>query len=90
MVLSFLISMFFISGCQNGVDTSINPEVKCVIGGCSGQVCTTEERAEGLVTTCEYREEYSCLKLSNCGFFNGECGWEQNDEYLECMDGVGG
>jgi len=90
MVLSFLISVFFISGCQSNIDIPIDSGVKCVIGGCSSQVCTTEERAKGLVTTCEYREEYSCLKLSNCGFFDGKCGWEETPEYLQCLDGVRG
>jgi len=29
----------------------------CIVGGCSGQICSDQE---GLVTTCEWREEYAC------------------------------
>lgn len=58
----------------------------CGVGGCSGQVCTTAAKADGLITTCEYREEYGCLKLTSCGCANGMCAWQQNAEYAACVD----
>ncbi len=58
----------------------------CSVGGCSGQVCTTAAKAEGLITTCEYMEEYGCLKLTSCGCANGMCAWQQNAEYAACLD----
>ncbi len=57
----------------------------CGVGGCSGQVCAVAKEAEGLITTCEYREEYGCLKLTSCGCFDGKCSWRNNPDYQECL-----
>ncbi len=81
--MSFLLSMFLVSGCQNNTSN-------CVPAGCSSQVCVAESDAEGYVTTCEYKEEYSCLELSNCKFIDEKCQWEQTSEYLECLSEVRG
>ncbi len=58
----------------------------CGVGGCSGQVCTTAAEAKGLITTCEYRAEYDCLKLTSCGCVEGKCAWQQDAEYSACLD----
>jgi eight-cysteine-cluster-containing protein len=78
-----VVLLILVSGCQSVVE-----ENKCAVGGCSGQVCTTGEMAKDLVTTCEYKEEYGCLELSNCKVIDGECGWEDTPEYLDCLEGV--
>lgn len=57
----------------------------CVVSGCSSQVCSTEE----VTTTCEWREEYGCLRLSNCGCIEGKCAWEETAGYLSCLEGGG-
>lgn len=87
MLMVFLLVL--ISGCQNNV---LPNDIKCTAVGCSGQVCVTEEEAKDLITTCEYREEYKCLKFTNCGNYgNGnKCQWEQNDAYLKCLKEVSG
>ncbi|MBI2580893.1 eight-cysteine-cluster domain-containing protein [Candidatus Woesearchaeota archaeon] len=61
-------------------------DADCGVGGCSGQVCTTAAEAEGLITTCEYRTEYDCLKLTSCGCVEGKCGWKETAEYGVCLD----
>lgn len=58
----------------------------CGIGGCSGQVCTAASEAAGLITTCEYREEYGCYKLTSCGCVNGRCAWRESAEFKGCVD----
>lgn len=58
----------------------------CSVGGCSGQVCTTTGEAKGLITTCEYREEYGCLKLTSCGCAGGKCAWKETPELKSCLD----
>ena len=78
-----IILLVFINGCTDVVEDS-----KCVIAGCSSQVCVTEEKAKDLFTTCEFKEEYRCFKFSNCRIIDGECGWEQTEEYLECLEEV--
>ncbi len=56
----------------------------CMATGCSGQVCASEP----LVTTCEWRPEYACLSLSECGPHGPlwSCAWKQTPEYLACVD----
>ena len=58
----------------------------CAVGGCSGQVCTTAAKAQGLITTCEYREEYGCMKLTSCGCIQGKCTWRDNPQYAACIN----
>ncbi len=70
-------------------DTIVEPEclndTDCVIGGCSGQLCSTPEVIGELDTTCEWMLQYECLKRTTCDCLNGSCGWRINDEYLLCM-----
>ena len=57
----------------------------CGTGGCSSQICSTKENAEDIITTCEYKEEYDCLQKTSCSCIEGKCGFEQNQEYLNCL-----
>ena len=57
----------------------------CIPAGCSKQVCTTKEKASGLVTTCEYKQEYSCLKKTSCGCVQNKCTWADTPEYKACL-----
>ncbi|MBD3398140.1 eight-cysteine-cluster domain-containing protein [Candidatus Micrarchaeota archaeon] len=65
--------------------TECQADSDCVVAGCSSQLCVPKELSD-VVTTCEYLEEYECLPLTTCGCYNGTCGWEQNQEYLNCLD----
>ncbi|HRH22809.1 MAG TPA: Gmad2 immunoglobulin-like domain-containing protein [Candidatus Paceibacterota bacterium] len=59
---------------------------KCVVGGCSGQLCS-DASAEPLMSTCEYREEYACYKKATCEVqkSTGECGWTQTEDLSLCL-----
>ena len=61
----------------------------CAAGGCSGQICTTKDKATGIVTTCEYRSEYECYAKATCGCSNGRCGWLPTAEFQSCLAGKG-
>lgn len=61
-------------------------DADCTTAGCSGQICTTTDRASGMVTTCEFREEYQCLNRTSCLCISGFCRFEQNDLYQACLD----
>ncbi|RLI93229.1 MAG: hypothetical protein DRO89_00590 [Candidatus Altiarchaeales archaeon] len=90
---------FNVSGCEyrNGRCVEIYKETKeikemectqdsdCGTGGCSGQICGLKERVKDIITTCEYRPEYDCLRLTSCKCIDGKCQWEENNAYLECM-----
>jgi len=63
------------------------PVVKngCTVGGCSGQLCG-DGSIDGLISTCEYREEYACYKSAQCERqTNGQCGWTETPELTECL-----
>lgn len=72
-------------------NVSLQPECSsdsdCFIGGCSGQLCTAKE---GVMSTCEYRAEYGCVKLTSCGCVDRQCGWRQNDQYAKCLEDANG
>lgn len=60
---------------------------ECFIGGCSSQICSEEE---GVVSTCEYREEYACYKNAKCERqTSGECGWTPTKKLTMCLDSAG-
>jgi len=79
-----------LAGCQ--VEDEVNTEAECVtdadcdVAGCSGQLCATAEEAPGIITTCEYREQYDCLQLTSCGCIEGKCAWAQTEEYASCLE----
>ena len=58
----------------------------CVTAGCSEQLCV-EEGSDGIVTTCEFRDEYVCYKGATCEKqSNGRCGWTATPELKSCLD----
>ena len=77
---------------KNGTGNKTTAAAECIsasncgVGGCSGQVCAPAAKAQGLITTCEYREEYGCVKLTSCGCVNGKCMWQQNTKYAACLE----
>ena len=69
---------------------SVAPGEKCVVAGCSGQLCLTENQADKFgVTTCEFREEYACYRLTKCEKQkDGSCGWKNNPEFESCLNRI--
>lgn len=59
----------------------------CALAGCSNIICAEEDQAPGIVTTCEYREEYACYQNARCEKqMNGQCGWTQTAELSACLE----
>jgi eight-cysteine-cluster-containing protein len=55
----------------------------CYVGGCSGQVCSDQE---GVITTCEWRDEYACYQTASCERQpDGQCGWTPTEELNTCL-----
>ena len=54
----------------------------CHVGGCSQQLCTPKD---GVMSTCEYRSEYACTKLTRCGCAQGQCTWANTTLYASCL-----
>ena len=58
----------------------------CAVAGCSGQLCVSADEAGGMVSTCEYRAEYSCYKEASCEpQADGKCGWTQTAALQACL-----
>lgn len=62
----------------------VTPEVRCVRGGCGGQIC--EEEGRGTMTTCEARPEHACYATATCERqASGACGWTETPELAACV-----
>jgi|TARA_Y100000310_G_scaffold345778_1_gene469727 eight-cysteine-cluster-containing protein len=88
----FILFLILVIGCTNIQDTPKIDNVECSmdsdcsIGGCSGQICGVKGEVENIITTCEYKEEYGCYKLTNCDCTNNKCNWVENNEFNSCLD----
>ncbi len=57
----------------------------CVVGGCSGEVCSNTSEGPA-VSSCIYRAEFACYKSAKCERqSNGQCGWTQTTELKMCI-----
>ncbi|MDD5178145.1 MAG: eight-cysteine-cluster domain-containing protein [Candidatus Nanoarchaeia archaeon] len=86
--LIFLFLIFLVS-CSKPIETSGDQctiKDDCAVAGCSNQLCVKSEEASGIITTCEFKPEYNCLKYTSCTCNNGYCKFEENEEYTSCMD----
>ena len=55
----------------------------CVIGGCSGTICS---ESNDMMSTCEYKNEYACYKTAACERqADGQCGWTQTEAFKACL-----
>ncbi len=58
---------------------------RCVVGGCSGEVCS-DASGGSAITTCLYLPEYACYKTATCERqTNGACGWTHTAELSACL-----
>lgn len=89
LVLLALIAIIILLVSVDVQDTGAecSSDADCAVGGCSGQVCTTVERAATLVTTCEWKPEYACYRRTSCGCVNGTCEWIKTPEFMNCLAG---
>jgi hypothetical protein len=63
---------------------------ECVVGGCSNQLCLDAALADGMMSTCEWREEYSCYRSATCERqADGACGWTATSELSACLEKAG-
>ncbi len=93
MIKYLAVFLLILAGCQHAVESDLpdsmlmcDTDADCAVGGCSNQLCGNADAIEGIISTCEYREEYQCLELSACGCHAGRCGWEATDDFKACME----
>lgn len=58
---------------------------KCIVGGCSGQLCVPE--GQDAITNCLWLEKYSCYRVyGQCvKQESGKCAWKQSQELQDCL-----
>jgi len=70
---------------ENNIENIVT-EGECVPAGCSNQLCVEESIAGDIISTCEYKEVYSCYRKASCERQqSGECGWTETKELIECV-----
>ncbi|MDD5171495.1 MAG: eight-cysteine-cluster domain-containing protein [Candidatus ainarchaeum sp.] len=61
--------------CGWSTNGSCSADEDCTSGGCSNQVCQSENE-EPVITTCEYTECYNAAAFGvSCGCVSGQCQW---------------
>ncbi len=54
----------------------------CVVSGCNGEICAEEN----FDSVCIAKKEYQCYKSATCEVQeDGECGWTQSLELIDCL-----
>jgi len=58
----------------------------CQRAGCSGQLCV-DSNFQDTITTCEWKEEYSCYQKAKCEKQpDGKCGFTKGEQFNKCID----
>ena len=58
--------------------------VKCVMGGCSGELCV--EEGDDVLSPCVWRNEFECYREATCKEqFFGKCGWVMDLKLRQCL-----
>jgi len=57
----------------------------CLTAGCSSQLCLPRDQASGVVTSCEWKDEYRCYQESVCGCQQGKCQWLGSENLSACL-----
>ena len=70
--------------CYGKCVTDKTPEpTQCISTGCSGEICA----AMPTVSTCLWKPEYACFKLTECTTSpDGECSWQKSEQFLKCLE----
>jgi hypothetical protein len=59
------------------------PASGCYVGGCSGEICSSDPNT---VSACLYQESYACYKTAICEKqTSGQCGWTQTASLKMCL-----
>ncbi len=65
-------------------------DADCMVAGCSGTLCVPRDEQRGIVTTCEYKEEYACFANDNCLCVHNKCNWQGSELFRRCVDQLQG
>ena len=71
----------------SGVINSNPAESKCIVAGCSGELCIdkTDNNVSG-VSMCIWTNQYACYKTAKCELQStGKCGWTVTSELNACI-----
>ncbi len=89
-----ILGILVLSGCvenrsQENQTNECLSNSDCIPAGCSNQICVSKNKASDIVTTCEWKEQYSCLQKTSCGCVQNKCEWDYSEpEYRSCIDNL--
>lgn len=69
---------------ESSFDYSCNDNLDCYTTGCSNELCVAKNTSK-VITLCEFKPEFDCLKHSSCQCANNKCSWKETYKYRECM-----
>ena len=92
LVIVLLIIVFYFtdifnscSNCEiNNQSNDVDSVIECVAdndcskAGCSNQICTTKKKSIYIITTCEFKEEYTCYHEWKCICVDNKCNWDDS------------
>ncbi len=85
LVLVLLCTIILTACTPINQENACTTDADCVRSGCSGTVCQ-EKTAEPVFTTCEYKAEYACYQNIPCGCVEGQCAFEKNPAFEQCLE----
>lgn len=73
------------SGSYVGLSGGVRVGRGCVIGGCSGELCS-DAKDGPMMSNCMYVPAYACYKTATCERqADGVCGWTETPELERCL-----
>ncbi len=88
-VIPIVILVFLVACASPQQVLECQTDADCMVGGCSGQLCGSVKDMQDIVTTCEWKDEYACYKLTNCLCIENKCNWKETPEFLACKTAGG-
>lgn len=71
--------------CVGTAPAECSSDSDCKRAGCSGELCMSKSARER-ASICEFKKEYECLEMIDCGCTNGRCAWKTTEEYDVCVE----
>lgn len=87
-IFAIVIAMGLVIGLSGVIDLTPPAGPKCVVGGCSGELCVdeTDNTYETRLSICIWSDSYACYKSATCEVQrDGKCGWTATAELNACL-----
>lgn len=67
--------------------TSPSLNQDCKVTGCNSEICAEADKADDIITDCQWKEEYACYKNARCERqSDGTCAWTKDEALTKCLN----